>query len=300
MGAAMPSKRAVRRQRRQTQERAPATVGELSLRNQVAAAVRNYSGLPPVPVGDADSEEGYLASPNRLAFALGWIVAGQIVGARFRDSAIDVLPIYHPENGWDRFLLTRRVSCTLLREESANSFGMLMLDGEDAPRLTYPDGNTRLVLGPLLQREPEQVMSVVLRSLPQFGLVPGEHGLCEHERDALYPTLYQVVAEIIAEHPGVVAAREIYVDDQAVEGTYHPLYLHGAARHPQMVYEFFGIQSPDWAAFFRIGGSQSIYETDQGGWSTVVKQLADEDRAGMKRRILSWLRIDGGPVPEVD
>src|SRR3954471_15421234 len=96
---------------------------------------------------------------ERLTYALGWIVANLIVAARYQDSAIDALPVYHPEHGWDRFLLTRRVSCLQCTDEPADHFGMIMLDGEDPPRLTHPNGETRIALGSLLRADPDAAMT---------------------------------------------------------------------------------------------------------------------------------------------
>src|SRR3712207_8441597 len=98
----------------------------MDLGERVATALRNY-GSAAAPADDAD-----LPIPNRLGYALGWIVASAIVGTRYFDSALDALLVCHPEHGWDRFLLTRRVSCALLADEPADSFGLLLLDGDDA------------------------------------------------------------------------------------------------------------------------------------------------------------------------
>src|SRR5687768_6398032 len=100
----------------------------------VESALKNYEGLEPIkPELEGDVETEALVVPNPLGYALGWVVADAIVSNRYLDSAIDALPISHPEQGWDRFLLTRRVSCQVCAGESADAFGTIMLTGEDAP-----------------------------------------------------------------------------------------------------------------------------------------------------------------------
>ncbi|HET9016100.1 MAG TPA: hypothetical protein VFN57_10920 [Thermomicrobiaceae bacterium] len=272
----------------------------MDFRQQLALAFRNYQDLPPLPLSDELSEvEQHLATPDRLAFALGWVVANAIVRARYADSAIDALPVFHPENGWDRFLLTRRVTSTLFQEEAADSFGMIMLTGEDAPRITHGNGETRLALGRALREDPEQALRDIVALFPPYGLPEQDLGMYWPERQGNYPLLYSVVTDLILEYPGVVAAREIFVDDQPVDGAYHPLYLHGVTLYPKMVYDFFMLQYGDRAVFFRLHGGQAIYETDRGGWSTVRRQLAEEpSTADVKRRLLAWLRIEGAPQPD--
>jgi hypothetical protein len=274
----------------------------MHVREQVELALRNYGELEPVPFGPEMPEEtAYLATPDRLAFALGWIAANQIVQARYADSAIDALPIYHPEHGWDRFLLTRRVTADRFRNEAANRYGMIMLSGEDAPCLTRPSGAVRLALGSALQRDPEQAIRELIALFPPGQLLPKELGYRWNERKRVYPMLYNAVTELILEHPGVVAAREIYVDDQPVDGAYHPLYLHSVSPKPGVVLDWFLVQRGERAVFFRAHGGQTIYETDRRTWSTVKKQIGQDDPETAKQRIRNWLRIgDSQPQPEVD
>lgn len=271
----------------------------MDIREQVELALHNYSELEQVPLAEDTPEDvAYLATPDRLAFALGWIVSNAIVGSRYASSAIDALPIFHPESGWDRFLLTRRTTSTTFARETANRFGMVMVDGKDAPRLTKPSGADRLTLGKALRSDPEKAIASVLKEVRSGSLLPLDLGMRWRERKVQYPRLYAAVTELIVEVPGVVAAREIYVDDQQVDGAYHPLYLHGAAPQPTMLYDWFLIQYADRAAFFRVHGGQSIYETERGGWSTVKKQLAAEESVdAIKQRMKAWLRIDGEPDP---
>src|SRR5688572_27663419 len=157
----------------------------LSVREQVELAIRNYGELPPARLEDGVPEaEQYLATPDRLAFALGWVVANAIVGARYADSLLDALPVYHPEHGWDRFLLTRRVSAQQFANEKADKFGLIMLSGEGAPRVTRPSGADKLVVGPLLREDPEAAIAEVLALFPPTGLPNGDPGKRWRDRQA--------------------------------------------------------------------------------------------------------------------
>jgi hypothetical protein len=269
-----------------------------TIREQVELALANYGDLPQIPLTDTISEaDAYLATPDRVTFALGWIVANQIVQARYADSAIDALPIYHPENGWDRFLLTRRVTSDRFARETANAYGMIMLTGEDAPRITMPSGTTRLALGKALREDPEKAIAEALALFPPGPLLPLDLGMRWNDRKIAYPMLYGVLTDLIVEYPGLVVAREIFVDTEPVDGAYHPLYLHGVALEPRMVYEWVLVQYGEHACFFRVHGAQSIYETNRKGWATVKKQLNKETPEGARQRILAWLRIEGEPDP---
>lgn len=271
----------------------------MNIREQVERAVQNYADLPQVPLSDDISDDdAYLATPDRLTYALGWIVANQIVNARYADSAIDALPVYHPESGWDRFLLTRRISGERFAAETANAYGMIMLTGDDAPNITLPSGKVRLSLGKALQNDPEKAVADALALFPPGQLLPLDLGMRWKDRKFVYPMLYSVVTDLIVDYPGLVAAREIFVDNQPVDGAYHPLHLHGAALEPTMVYDWMLVQYAERACFFRVHGGYSIYETDRGGWSTVKKQLSQESAEDARKRILSWLRIEGEPSPK--
>jgi hypothetical protein len=270
----------------------------MDIREQVELAIANYAGLPQIPMSDTLSDaDAYMATPDRLNFALGWIIANQIVQARYADTAVDALPIYHPDNGWDRFLLTRRVTGERFADETANSHGMIMLTGDDAPRITMPSGKTRLALGKALRDDPEKAIVDAVALFPQGPLLPLDLGMRWNDRKVAYPMLYNVLTELILEHPGMVVAREIFVDTEPVDGAYHPLYLHGVAPEPRMVYEWVLVQYGEHACFFRVHGAQSIYETERKGWATVKKQLNKETPEGARKRILSWLRIEGQPDP---
>ena len=264
----------------------------------VETAVNNYSNLEATEAPeDAAPEDVATIIPNPLAFALGWVLADAVVANRYLDSAVDALPICHPENGWDRILLTRRVSCVFCAGESADSFGTIMLTGENAPIFVGPDG-AELALGSLLRESADAAIEQLLEKVPQVGLIPGEHGSCWHGRGDKYPDIYHAVARTIVENPGVIAMREIFVDDVQYEGAFHPIYLMTGALTKGLTYNWFAIESPEHVAFFMVDGSSTIYQTDQGNWASVGKQLNQEDRDGIRRRILSWLRIEGKPDRE--
>ncbi len=267
----------------------------MSIADQVATAITNYENIEPAETPEEMTPEvAATIIPNPLGFALGWALADEIVANRYHGSAVDVLPICHPENGWDRMLLTRRVSCIPCAQESADSFGTLMLTGEDAPIYVAPNGD-ELPLGSLLRKDPSAAMEKLFEQVPQIGLVVGEHNNCWHSRAERYPDIYHAVASAIIENPGLIALREIFVDEVQFEGTYHPIYLMTGALTKGLTYNWFAVESPDYVCFFMIDGGSSIYQTDAGNWSSVTKQLKEEDREGVRTRILSWLRIEGEP-----
>jgi hypothetical protein len=259
----------------------------------VKLAIQNYEGLEaatPSP-DDPDKFTG-IETPDRLAFALGWIAANVVIQRRYRRCGIDALPIYHPETGWDRFLLTRRVTSQEFKNEPANSYGMIMLDGEDAPRLTTPGGKTILSMGQGMREDPIATLKQMLKRIPRDEMPEGKHGGRWKQRRRVYPRLFRAVTETLVEHPGLVAAREIFVDDRPIDGAYHPLYLHGAALEPKILYDWMMVQLGRWAVFFRTHGGQTIYETERRTWSTVKKQIADEESyEDIKRRLDGFLRI---------
>lgn len=256
-------------------------------------AINNYEGLEPVtPSPDDPDKFTGIETPDRLAFALGWIAANVVVQRRYRKSGIDAIPIYHPENGWDRFLLTRRVTSQEFQQEPANKYGMIMLDGEDAPRLTTPGGKTILSMGEQMKEDPTAILKAMLKRIPREEMPEGKHGGRWKDRRKIYPRLFRSVTELILENPGAVAAREIFVDDQPIDGAYHPLYLHGATLEPKILYDWFMVQLGRWAVFVRTHGGQTIFETDRQTWSTVKKQLSEEeDYEGIKRRLEGFVRL---------
>ena len=282
----------------------------------IEIATNNYRDLAPIPLDDSIRPETfYRATPSPLGYAYGWIVASEIVNARFEETGVDVLPVFHPENGWDRFLITRRVSGSAFRYQPANEFGMLLLDAERQISYTSPGGKLRVPVADGLEDSPDSVVEAILRYVnpPRLGS-RDEIRLLEHEVAPRYPSILQAVTELIVEHPGLVAAREIYIDDEEIDGQYHPLYLHAAEltsmgpddRHGANVatttYRWFQLQIGELFAFMDMRGARTVYRTDRQSWSRVKKQLADEETVEeMKARIKGWLRLDGHePDPEID
>jgi hypothetical protein len=286
------------------------------LQDLVNRARQGYEPLEPITLDDSITPESfYLATPNRLAYALAWIVASEIVSARFRSSAIDVLPVFHPEHGWDRFLITRRTSGTVFQYQPANEFGMLLLDGKEALRLTSPGGKTRVAIGREMLDNPDALVQATLARVPRSALnTDDSNRLREHERAPKYPLFYRAVTELIVEYPGLTASREIYIDDEQIDGQFHPLYLHAAEltgmgpddRHGVVIakttYNWFQLQYGELFAFFDRRGNRSVYRTERATWSRVSRQLDQEDSVEqVKQRLKRWLRLDGlAPDPVVD
>lgn len=275
----------------------------------VEAALRNYSDLPATRMGpDITPETFSTATPDRLAFALAWVVANQIVARRFVESAIDVFPVFHPEHGWDRFVIGRRFSGAAFKYQPANELGMLVVSEDDGPHLTTPGGSVRIKLGQMLRDDPEAAIEEVLALVPSPAL--DATTLTPRERIPRYPEYYQAVTDLIVEHPGLVVAREIFIDDEEIDGAYHPLYLHGVEMAPDgargqnlahLSHNWFQLQLGEQFAFLDKRGTRAIYRTDRGTWSRVRRQIVDEPEERIVERIAGWMRLDGRtPDPEVD
>lgn len=274
------------------------------LRERVRTAIQNYADLPPAPFDETITPQTfYLATPNRLAYALGWLAANQIVQARFLASGIDAIPIFHPEHGWDRFLLTRRVSGNAFRDRPADEFGLLLLTGHDAPCWTSPDGTKRLPLWQTLLDQPERGIVELLAQIPAPPLgTSDETRIREREQAPSYPVLFNAVTELIIEHPGLIAAREVLIDTEQIDGQFHPLYLHATDLAPTgargenvatTTHRWFQLQFGDRFAFVDRRGTRAIYRTDRGAWLQVKRQLDEEPNERIKARISAWLRLDG-------
>lgn len=289
--------------------------GISSLIEQVALARTNYEHLGPVEFSEStEPSDLYLATPNRFAYALGWIVANQIIQARFPNAAVDVLPVFHPENGWDRFLITRRVSSHIYNALPADELGRIMLSGDDAPRFVQQSSRTRTGLGHSLQQDPEAAIAEVLAQIPENpGGVGSLKTMRPSERAPRYPEFYAAVTQLLVEHPGLVPSREIYIDDEQIDGQFHPLHLHATElssygpddRHganlPVVTYNWMQLQYGELFAFLDRRGNRAVYRTDRKTWARPRVQLADEPAERVKGRISGWLRLDGAaPDPGVD
>ncbi len=262
----------------------------------VATAIRN-DGLFDLHAMRAETTDHLAdtATPDWLAFALGWVAASAIVQAYFRSAGLDALPVYHPAHGWDRFLLTRRVSCALCADEPADSFGMLMLSGEGAPLLVHPNGDVRLALGSHYRADPEGAQAALREQIAPPPLPPGDHATCPHERAPAYPLLFAAITELIVAHPGVVAAREVYVDNEQIDGTYHPLYLHTGGRAIGHTYDWFAIAWEGRTIFVRTHGERVIYEPEPGTWRSEATGFTSADSPTIARTLGAWLQIDQSP-----
>lgn len=282
----------------------------------VSTARENYHDLPAVPLDESVSPDTfYRAMPSPLGYAYSWILASEIVDARFLTTAVDVLPVFHPENGWDRFLITRRASGEAFQYQLANEYGMLMLDTESHVNYTSPGGNPRVAVGAEIEDDPHAVLRQVLEYIqaPRLNNT-AELQFREHEEAPTYPRNLRAVVELIVENPGLVAAREIYIDDEEIDGQYHPLFLHAAeltgmgpddrygANVATTTYRWFQLQLGELFAFFDKRGTRAVYRTDRGTWSRVKKQLNEEETIDdVKARIKGWMRLDGHtPDPTVD
>lgn len=275
----------------------------------VAAAVRNYADLAAVRLDPEITPETFsMATPDRLAYALAWVVANQVVSRRFPESGVDVFPVFHPDTGWDRFVIGRRFSGAAFKFQPANEFGMLVVSDDDGPHLTTPGGVVRLKLGRALRDDPEATIEQVLT------LTPGQEldasPLSNRERIPRYSEYYHAVTDLIVQHPGLVVSREIFIDDEEIDGAFHPLYLHAVELAPDgergqnlahLSHNWFQIQYGEWFAFLDKRGTRAIYRTDNGAWSRVRKQIVDEPTERIAERIAGWLRLDGrAPDPAVD
>lgn len=287
-----------------------------SLVDLVSTARENYGNLPAVPLDESvDPETFYRATPSPLGYAYAWILAAEIVDARFLTTAVDVLPVFHPENGWDRFLITRRASGEAFQHQLANEFGMLLLDADSTLNYTSPGGRVRVAVGAEIEDDPHAVLRGILKHIRAPRLSKdSDLKFLDHEKAPNYPRNMRAVTELIVENPGLVAAREIYIDDEEIDGQYHPLYLHAAeltgmgpddrygANIATTTYRWFQLQYEDLFAFFDKRGTRAVYRTDRGTWSRLKKQLNDEETIDdVKTRIKGWLRLDGlAPDPAID
>jgi hypothetical protein len=282
----------------------------------VSRAREKYQSLPPIPLNESISPETfYRATPSPIGYAFGWILASAIVDAMFESTGVDVLPVFHPENGWDRFLITRRVTGAAFQYQPANEYGMLILDSDVPLTYTSPGGKPRVNVSEDIEEDVDGVVAAMLKRIdaPKLGNTDDTR-LRDHEKAPNYPNILRAITELVVDNPGLVAAREIYIDDEEIDGQYHPLYLHAAEltsmgpddRHGANVatttYRWFQLQIGELFAFIDKRGNRTVYRTERGTWSRVKKQLADEDSVDeIRQRIEGWLRLNGrNPNPEID
>ncbi|MCX7622497.1 MAG: hypothetical protein RMK01_05180 [Thermomicrobium sp.] len=262
----------------------------------VHRAVAHYRHLEPAGIPTDHPDVPELATPNRLAYAIGWILAAAIVGSRYRSSGIDVLPVYHPEHGWDRFLITRRVSCRLYATEPADSLGTLWIGEDDAPVFTVGQ-SVRLPLGKLVQHDPAEAIRRLLFAVPAPRLRQGDHATCPHVRAEKYPMVYRVTAELIADYPGLVAAREIFVDEQPIDGAYHPLYTASGAKLSGWTYDYVQYLAGERIVFLGIDGRLATFEVEPGIWRT--EEAPSGDEASLRRYLEERLALGAPGTPVV-
>ncbi len=178
-----------------------------------------------------------------------------------------------------------------------------------------PEGDCEWQSGAEIEDDPHAAVQAVLGHIrsPRLGADP-THRFLEHEEAPSYPRNLRAVTELIVENPGLTAAREIYIDDEEIDGQYHPLHLHAAEltgmgpddRHGANVatttYRWFQLQKGDLFAFFDKRGNRAVYRTDRGTWSRVKNQLDKEESLDdVKNRIRGWMRINGAePDPALD
>ena len=224
----------------------------------------------------ADQDTGV----TRDAIVAAWQAANAVVQAHYEQGAIDAFPIYSEDAGLDKFMLTRRLACVVHKNDLPDQWGTLQLTGDASPR--YNRGE----------------QSIDLHDVPGLLAVFGGvdepltgHERCWHRYATQYPRIYQAVTDLIAEYPQVSAAREIYVDKDFVDGTYHPLYLHAFVQEPMMVYDWFAIEADEQAIFIKITGEASIFRSDAGTWRFVGAILKESSTDELRTQFKEWLQL---------
>jgi hypothetical protein len=111
--------------------------------------------------------------------------------------------------------------------------------------------------------------------------------------------LYRVTAELIADYPGLIAAREIFVDDQPIDGAYHPLYTASGARLTGWTYDYIQYLAGDRIVFLGIDGKLATFEVEPGIWRT--EEAPSGDEAALRRYLTERLALGkpGQPVVAV-
>lgn len=217
---------------------------------------------------------------TREAIVAAWQAANAIVQAHYEQGAVDAFPIYSEDAGLEKFMLTRRLACVVHNNDLPDQWGTIHLRG-DASR-TYVRGETSHDLGDL---------SGLLSEFEKVDEPLDGHERCWHRYATQYPRIYQAVTDLITEYPQVSAAREIYVDKEFVDGTYHPLYLHAFVQEPMMVYDWFAIEADEQAIFIKITGEASIFRSEVGTWRFVGAVLKNATTEELKAQFKEWLQL---------
>jgi hypothetical protein len=269
--------------------------GAIDLTRRVAIAVERYAPKRSDVAGDEVVGWPALKLAEPLAFALGWIVACELVTAFHAEYGLDVIPHGHPERGWDRFYLTRQAP----RSGSVPIVvGELDVGDDSSPSLTLATGEKSVVLRDLLLHNPERAVAAVLdRVRPSDPLGDRGSGSTWEQHQRVYPLLFAAAAELVLEHPGTIVARELFVDDEPISGAFHPLFLHGDGAGPQLTYDWILVQQGERCTFIRTDGSQVIFERAAGVWAAVVGDLSGKTFPDIKNRIEQWLRLESDSVP---
>ena len=217
---------------------------------------------------------------KRADVVAAWQIANELVQVHYEQGAIDAFPIYSEEAGLEKFMLTRRLACVVHNSDLPDQFGTIQLVGDYAPR--YVRENRTFALAD---------KSSISAEFADVDEELAGHERCWHRYATQYPRIFQVVSELIAEYPEVSAAREIYVDKEFVEGTYHPLYLHSFVQDPMMVYDWFAIEAGDWAVFMKITGEATIFRSESGTWRFIGAVMKDKTAEELKAQFIEWLHL---------
>jgi len=230
-------------------------------------------------------------SPQRAKYVMGWVIANEIIGARYREDGIDVIPVFQTDSERERFLITRRVSCRYCAHMPGNEFGYLSVNDEYGPTFISPGNDAILPIGTLIQMDTASACAAVLDRIPA-GLLMGEnHDTCLHHQAKIYPSLYAAVTRLLISSPDVVAAREVHVGDQAQDGEFHPIFLHTAGVVQGIVYDWFAIESLHNTAFIHISGAPALYRRRSGNWAAKRLQYQTSVEA-ITREITGWLEVE--------
>jgi len=209
-----------------------------------------------------------------------WEAANSVVQAHYTEGGIDGFPVFSEQGQLEKFLFTRRLACVVHNSDLPDQFGAIELAGETGPRLIKGAD-----VGGL------DGIETFVSNLDEFDEALAGHERCWHRYAAQYPRIYQAVTNLVSRFPQVVVAREIYVDKEFVDGTYHPLYLHSFVQEPMMVYDWFAIEADEQAVFLRITGEASIFRSEKGTWRFVGAVLKERSTEEIEQQLIEWLHL---------